>query len=266
MAIGRKSDPGGASLRAWPALAGLAALSLMAACQGLPKLNADAAVLTATAPGVLPEAPDCASCHAYPLHDVNHQYHLISANVNRNNLGQPELNNITTCLDCHMNSIRSFAFQHSDTVWVNANGDTLMQHTEPTDRPARITTWNGWRPLPDTSFGIPEGPQLAERIDSMIFRYARMGKDVRWRTSHAHDNGVVDVAFAPNDVTSPDSLATAYKPRDLSCSAVTCHNTRAATYRFMDPSKGFSNCPSLDGMDPTCNETAAGPVFKRGAF
>jgi len=67
-------------------------------------------------------------------------------------------------------------------------------------------------------------------------------------------------------VTAPESLATAYKPRDLSCSAITCHNTRAATYRFMDPRRGFSNCPSLDGMDPTCNETAAGPVFKRSAL
>lgn len=249
---------------AWRAAAGMAALSLLAGCDGLPKLSADPAVLTATAPGAVPAAPDCASCHTYPLHDVNHQYHLISANVNRNNLGQPELNNVTTCLDCHYNSIQSFAFTHSDTVWGDANGNELLQHTSPTDIVLKTTTWRGWRPLPLMPVDTALGRFLAADIDSMIFRYARLGQMVQWRTGPAHDNGVVDVAFAPNDVTSPDSLATAYKPRDLSCSAIACHNTRAATYRFMSPRLGLSNCPSLDGNDPTCHETAA-PAPKRGA-
>jgi hypothetical protein len=248
----------------WWGGAGWVALALLGACDPVPKLAADPAVLTASTPGSVPAAPDCASCHAYPLHDVNHQYHLISANVNRNNLGQPELNNVTTCLDCHYNSIRAFRFTHADTVWGDSTGQELFQHTSPSDIVLKTTTYQGWRPLPDFAVDTARGRFLAADIDSLIFRYARGGKMVQWRTGRAHDNGTVDVAFAPNDVTSPESLATAYKPRDLSCSAITCHNTRAATYRFMSPALGLSNCPSLDGNDPTCNETTA-PAPKRSA-
>jgi hypothetical protein len=230
----------------------------------MPKLSADQAALTASQPGAVAEAPDCASCHTYPLHDVNHNYHLMSANVNRNNLGQPELNNVTTCLDCHFSSIKSFRYVHADTVWGDSSGQEIFQHTSPKDIVLKVTSYQGWRPLPSAPVDTGRGRFLAADIDSMIFRYARAGKMVQWRTGPAHDNGVVDVAFAPNDVTSPDSLATAYKPHDLSCSAVTCHNTRAATYRFMSPRLGLSNCPSLDGNDPTCHETLA-PSAKRGA-
>jgi hypothetical protein len=233
----------------------MAALSLFCACDPMPKLAPDTAALTASTPGAVPAAPDCASCHAYPLHDINHQYHLISANVNRNNLTFPQLNNVTTCMDCHFNSIRSFTFPHSDTVWFDSNGIEVFQHTDK-DTP-HVTVWRGWRPLPQFPVDTARGRFLAQDIDSLIFRYARQSKHVPWRTGRAHDNGVVDVAMAPNDVTSPDSLSTAYKPRDFSCSAVACHNQPAATYRFMDPSRGLSNCPSLNGADPTCNEFPA---------
>lgn len=272
MAIGFPGRPRGAGKKSFrlAAVPGAVAvvsamLCALCACDPVPKLSPDAVALTASTPGAVPEAPDCASCHAYPLHDVNHQYHLISANVNRNNLGQPELNNVTTCMDCHFNSIQSFTFTHSDTVWGDADSNEVFQHS-PGDIVLRTTTWRGWRPLPAFPVDTTRGRFLAEEIDSLIFQYARAGKHMQWRTGPAHNNGVVDVAFAPNDVDPPDSLATAYKPRDLSCSAMTCHNTRSATYRFMDPVKGFSNCPSLDGNDPTCNEVSSGPVFKRGAL
>lgn len=238
-------------------------LSLLSGCDPLRQLNPDPVALSA-ATDANPAAPDCASCHAYPLHDVNHNYHLMSANVNRNNLGQPELNNVTTCMDCHFNSIRGFGYTHSDTVWADSAGQELMQHTSPSDIVLRVTNYPGWRPLTTAPADTGRGRFLAEEIDSLIFRYARAGRMVQWRTGRAHDNGIVDVAFPPNDVTAPESLATAYKPRDLSCSAVTCHNTRAATYRWMSLRRGLSNCPSLDGNDPTCQETAA-PAAKRGA-
>ncbi|MDB5051765.1 MAG: hypothetical protein JWO30_4836 [Fibrobacteres bacterium] len=226
---------------------------VLIACEGVPKLSADPALLASSEASTLPPSPDCASCHTYPLHDVNHNYHLMSANVNRNNLGQPELNNVTTCLDCHYNSIKHYRFVHSDTVWADSSGQELFQHTSPSDVALRIANYPGYRPIPVTGAAdTSRGRFLAADIDSMIFRFARAGKMVQWRTAYAHDNGKVDVAFAPNDVTSPESLATAYKPRDLSCSAVTCHNTRSATYRWMSPRLGLGNCPSLDGNDPTC--------------
>jgi hypothetical protein len=224
-------------------------------CDAVPGLSADPVLLASRETGNPPASPDCASCHTYPLHDVNHNYHLMSANVNRNNLGQPELNNVTTCMDCHFNSIRHFAYVHSDTVWEDINGVELMEHTSPTDKVRSVANYPGYRPIPTTgSADTTRGRFLAAEIDSLIFRYARAGQMVHWRTGYAHDNGSVDVAFPPNDVTSPDSLNAAYKPRDLSCSAITCHNTRSAVYRWMSPRTGFSNCPSLDGFDPTCNE------------
>ena len=245
----------------WLRAAVVAAFSLLSACDPMPKLAPDNATLMARAPGTMPGSPDCASCHAYPLHDINHQYHLISANVNQNNLTFPQLNNVTTCMDCHFNSIQHFTFLHNDTTWFDSNGIEVFQHTDKDT--AHVTVWRGWRPLPQFPVDTTRGRFLAQENDSLIFRYARIPKHVPWRTGPLHDNGVVDVALAPNDVTSPDSLATAYKPRDFSCSAVACHNRPAATYRFMDPSRGLSNCPSLLGNDPTCNEFPA--AAKRGA-
>lgn len=223
-------------------------------CELVPKYSPDPVLLSSTGSAAPTAGPDCSSCHAYPLHDVNHNYHLMSANVNRNNLGQPELNNVTTCLDCHFNSIRHFSFVHSDTFWTDAAGEDIMQHTQPTDRIKEVLDWPGYRPLGYAGADTSRGRFLAAEIDSMIFRYARAGKMVQWRTARAHDNGIVDVSFPPNDVTGPELLAKAYNPKDLSCSAITCHNTRAATYRWMSPRLGLSNCPSLSGDDPTCFE------------
>src|SRR6185369_12901875 len=76
----KRSGPGGTGGRMGRRAACLAALSLFCACDPMSKVSPDTAALTAMTPGSVPAEPDCASCHAYPLHDVNHQYHLISAN------------------------------------------------------------------------------------------------------------------------------------------------------------------------------------------
>ncbi|HLP43054.1 MAG TPA: hypothetical protein VK465_16220, partial [Fibrobacteria bacterium] len=55
--------------RLLPAAALLLALAL-GGCLEKDELTARSAAVTA-APG-----PDCASCHAYPLHDLNHSFHL----------------------------------------------------------------------------------------------------------------------------------------------------------------------------------------------
>jgi hypothetical protein len=243
----------------------LAALSWLWACDTLPNLAPDTAALTASAPSMVPPSPDCASCHAYQAHDLLHQYHLVSANVNRDNLGRPKLNNVTTCMDCHFNSIRSFSFTRSDTIWRNSKGQEILQHTSLSDKILRISTSRSWRPLPQTPVDTARGRFLAEEIDSLIFRYARIGEMVQWRTGSAHEDGGGDVAFAPNDIQPPASPAASYRARDLSCSAIACHNSPSVSYRFMSPAKGISNCPSLAGNDPTCNETAD-PAGKRAAL
>jgi hypothetical protein len=223
-------------------------------CEFKPNFSAQNGLMdvAGSTPAATIMGPKCNSCHTYPLHDVNHNYHLMSANVNRNNLGQPELNAVTTCSDCHFNSIQHFTYLHHDTIWVNAAGDTISAHTLPTDLIGKIDSYSRWRPVPYLHVDTSRGEALATEIDSLIFRQARLGQMVEWITSAAHNNGVVDVAFTPNNVTKPQFLKTAYRPQDLSCSTITCHNQRDPSYRFMSPRLGLSNCPSLDGHDPTC--------------
>jgi hypothetical protein len=132
----------------WPALSLSAALSLLTvSCDLIPKSAPDPSLLASSGSSAPPAGPDCASCHAYPLRDVLHAYHLMSSTVNRDNLGQPELNNITTCMDCHFNSVRHFSFVHSDTVWGDSAGNEIMQHTLPSDKILKITDYPGYRPL-----------------------------------------------------------------------------------------------------------------------
>jgi hypothetical protein len=238
----------------------------LAACDYKPKLSTQPALLAG--PGASPVSmtgPSCSSCHTYPLHDVNHNYHLMSANVNRNNLGQPELNAVTTCLDCHFNSIRHFAYTHTDTTWMDSNGIELTGHTSPSDKVMKVDAYPRWRPVPYGIADTARGEALATEIDSLIFRRARVGEMVEWMTSWTHNDGVVDVEFAPNNVTQPEFLKTAYRPKDLSCSAMTCHNSRDRGYRWMSLRQGLSNCPSLDGHDPTCPGEVAAPAPKETA-
>ncbi len=234
---------------------------VLAGCEIAPKLTTQSDLLTGS--GSTPasqKGPSCNSCHSYPLHDVNHNYHLMSANVNRNNLGQPELNAVTTCMDCHFNSIRHFSYVHSDTTWMDSNGVELTGHAHASDKIMKTVSYPRWRPLPYATMDTTRKEALATEIDSLVFRQARMGEMVEWMTSWAHNNGVVDVAFAPNDITKPEFLVSAYRPKDLSCSTVTCHNQRDPGYRWMSPRLGLSNCPSLDGHDPTCPGEVGPPV------
>jgi hypothetical protein len=261
----KRSGPGSTGSKIRGRASALAALSWLWACDPISNLAPDTAALTASAPGGVPAAPDCASCHAHQLSDALHQYHLASATVNRDNLARPGLNNVTTCMDCHFNSIRSFSFTRSDTIWGNSNGQKILRPASPEDKILTISNSRMWRPLPQMPADTGRGWLLAEEIDSLIFRYARIGEMVQWRTGPAHQDGGGDVAFAPNDLETPGSSATAYRARDLSCSAIACHASPSITYRFMSPAKGFSNCPSLSGNDPTCNETTV-PTGKRAAL
>jgi hypothetical protein len=213
-------------------LLSLLAMISASGCDSIPGLAADPA-LAASSGSSSPASPDCASCHAYPLHDINHYYHLVSADPKRYRQGQPAPEYAITCLDCHFNSLQHFAYRPSDSEWA-------------------------YRPIPTLgSSDTARGRALAGEIDSLIVRYARAGSMAQWRTGFRHWNGKVDVAFPPDNVTSSASLGTAYNPRDLSCSTVECHKKPAAVYRWMSPRRGFGNCPSFDGNDPTCSEIPA---------
>jgi hypothetical protein len=248
-----------ASLRAASVLAGVLSgvlSGILIGCQPFPGLDSDPA-LTAVSSGSgqpLPASPDCASCHAYPLHDINHYYHLVSSDTMRYRSGKPVPNYVATCLDCHFNSIKHFPFTRQDTVWADSQGRELPMHGSPSDVVLRTREVPEYRPIPASGpADTARGRLLAAEIDSLIQRYARAGKPVPWRTGFLHLNGSVDVTFPPDLVSFPESLATAYRPRDFSCSAIACHKKPAAVYRWKS-SRGFGNCPSFDGMDPTCSE------------
>lgn len=232
----------------------LAAALLLCACDPLPRLSPDPTLLTAqsTAPA---QGPDCSSCHAYPLRDVHHQYHLVSVNVNRNNHGDAKLNSASTCMDCHFTAVRRYGYVHSDTVWGDADGNELEEHTSPTDIVLKVATHPRWRPVPYPGGDTLRGEALADEIDTLVSRRERLGETVEWMTSMAHNNGKVDVAFPPNAVSPAESLATAFRVADLSCSTVACHSTRNVRYRWKNPAKGLGGCPSLSKNDSACGET-----------
>jgi hypothetical protein len=219
-----------------PTISAIMAL-LLAACDPLPGLQADPALASSRA-STPPASPDCSSCHAYPLRDINHRFHLVLADAKRFRQGQPDFQYQTTCLDCHFNSIRHFSFSRSDTTLGIAKGTVFTP--VPANGPADTT----------------RGQALAVEIDSMIAAYARAGKMAQWRTGFRHFNGRVDVALSPGDLSDPES-SVAYNPRDFSCSTVECHKQPQAVYRWMSKGKGFSACPSFDGNDPTCGEVPA---------
>lgn len=228
------------------------ALTGISACEFISKLAPNPRLASSGGEAGELDAPNCASCHAYPLNDVVHSYHLLSTHVNSNNLGRPEHNALTTCLDCHSQSIRHFGFSHSDTTWVDKDGNPIEQHTAPDDKVGSVAIYPRLRPLPYIPVDILRGEALAAEVDSLIFRYARLGDMVPWRTGTAHDNGKVDVSFPFNNLTGKIPPAEAYRPRDISCSSISCHNSPEKPYRFMSSLRGLSHCPSLDDGDSTC--------------
>jgi hypothetical protein len=201
-------------------------------------------------------APHCAECHDYPLHDILHQFHLTTYVVNRDGLANPALNGAVTCMDCHFKSIRHVAFNLPESTWVDTNGNELSGHFSPSDQ-LHITLYRKYHPVPYVS-GYEGGSRpdsVARALDTLILTEARFGRVVRWMTDMAHYDGIRQVAFAPNNVTDSAHLSTAYNPKEISCSAVACHNRAAVRYRWASPSRSLSGCPSLSGHDTTCGET-----------
>jgi len=169
----------------------------------VPALWAEDELLNAKDTG--PVGPNCASCHPYDIMDQNHQFHLWGANV-RDKMEQerPGLNNRVTCLDCHYRAIAHFGFGGS----------------------------REYRPVPYGEVDTSRGAALGAEVDALIASYAQTQKLVPWRTSTLHFDGKVDVDFPPNVASTAPNPATAYNPRNMTCSALACHESLSDAYKW----------------------------------
>jgi hypothetical protein len=174
--------------------------------------------------------PDCASCHAYPLRDTNHVYHLFHTDSSITN------NRPITCLHCHNTAIKSRDTTFQDSIFRDTNGNEFHSIDFPDipeirDFPlARIETLIRNRPV-----AMPPRPGPRPEI-------------LEWMTSLAHMNGVVDVVF---DTSSIDTArfrgaAASFNPKESTCSAMACHPAQGP-YRWAIPSR---NLPILKGELP----------------
>lgn len=209
-----------------------ACLLLLAGCGDF-RMEKEA--LTARTTGPAPMGPDCASCHAYPLKDTNHVFHLFETGDSK------DINGPVTCFDCHSTAVAKRPFVIRDSIFI----DSLDNQ------------WSSW------DFPVdPAGPTVADtirtyrldRIDTVaqerpVPAPARPGARPEWEeyiTSIAHMNGKVDVVFADrvSHPTKWGGAKAAWLPEKETCSAVACHPNPGQHWRFAAPGKGL---PALEG-------------------
>jgi hypothetical protein len=237
----------------WPSA--LTFLGILAGCDLYPPVKVQEQLTSPTpmnANGQMAkQGPNCASCHNYPLSDVHHAYHLLSSNVDRKQIENPKLNGMTTCMDCHFNSIRHFSITRNDTIWGDANGNEIFDLPGPTDKVLRIEAYKVFRPLPYGMVDTTRGRFVSDSLDTVAVHQFALGQIVEWMTGSSHMNGKVDVVMAPNNVLVADSLPTAYRPKDYSCSTVACHSINEL-YRWGSPKSKVGHCPSIGNENPEC--------------
>ena len=103
-------------------VAALASGFLLIGCLEIPKPDPASLNSVSTAP---PAIPDCAGCHAYPLHDVNHTYHLRAFNTREGVQAKfiyERKNGVIVCMDCHFGSVAHRNYVWFDTIW-GTDGD-----------------------------------------------------------------------------------------------------------------------------------------------
>lgn len=187
--------------------------------------------------------PDCASCHAYPLEDENHHFHLFHTVPNK------EINGPITCMDCHATSMARRPFTLLDSIYADSLGNewSSADYAADTTQPpladsirgrltfVRVDTLRQERPVP-----VPE-------------RDGRLPELTEYMTSLAHMNGVVDVVFHPRVTDTakfPGMRAEFNRPRET-CSAVACHpRGESPHWRFAAPSKGLEELMGRPGDIP----------------
>jgi len=218
-------------------------------------LKPDQAALTANAPATR-TAPDCASCHAYPLHDVMHNYHLRALNPRstmQEKFAKERKNGVIICMDCHFGSVAHRNYMWYDTLWGVDPDINDASSRLPDDPIYRIDSTPGFLPLP---LGLPGSQANSDRVNAMMDSAADIGSVVTWLTAQNHLNGIVDIAFSSSIVLDTTRSRNAYRARDLSCSAIECHNAPKKTYRWASKSLGLTGCPTLEHtpvLDASCD-------------
>jgi hypothetical protein len=188
--------------------------------------------LTATSQ-VAQSGPNCASCHAYPLLDTNHIYHLITEPGTNIRNDEP-----ITCLHCHNRSIAGRDTTFLDSIFVDTLGIQFSSLVYPDIVEFR------------------HAPYRIGRVENVV-RFRPIGAPLRpgrqpelreWMTSLAHMNGKVDVDFNKTSIDTArfKGEAANYNPDELTCSAVACH-PNPGKYRWPAPSRGL---PTLTGDVP----------------
>ncbi len=214
----------GVPRRFWKAA--LAAIAILAAVFGCRNETPGLTSVSKSAPS----GPDCASCHAYPLRDTNHVFHLFKTDSSITN------NRPITCLHCHNTSIKGRDTAFQDSVFLDPNGNEFHALDFP-DIPeirayplARVETLVRNRPIAMPARPGPE-PEMRE-----------------WMTDLAHMNGVVDVVFDPSSIDTSRfrGAAASFNPKEATCSAMACHPNQGP-YRWAVPSR---NLPILKGELP----------------
>jgi hypothetical protein len=185
--------------------------------------------------------PDCAGCHAYPLTDRNHKFHLAETEPDN------KLNGPITCLDCHAKSIR---FQVV-TLFDSTYEDTLTG-----ERAHTIVHPN---PLDTNSEGRIIRNLAFIRVDTLIQHHprpapARAGDVPQFQeylTSLAHLNDHVDVEFEARDSDTGrfQGQTASFNPKQESCSAVACHPVDTP-YSFGSIAKGLPALPPVEPENP----------------
>ena len=201
---------------------------LLAGCEALDQGDLSART-TASQAGAA-----CASCHAYPLRDLHHQYHLFNADTLRI---VKNVNGRITCVDCHADAMASQTHLLLDSIcvdalkpsgWSSFDEQTDFRKCLQSNPLGRVDTLRQHRPVP-----MPPRPGEVPILEE-------------WMTGMAHMNGRVDVKF---DIRVSDTLlypgGAEWNADALTCSAVACHE-HAGHYRWAIPSQGL---PGMRGHE-----------------
>lgn len=187
-------------------------------------------------------APDCSACHAYPLRDTNHTYHL------NGNLVDKRVNGPVTCLDCHATAIAKRPHVVLDSLFRDADGNEWSTADFPID-PKDTTIADTLR----RDFTFLRIDTLAQERPIPVA--PRAGAKPLWEeyvTSLAHMNGKVDVEFHPR-VTNAARFAgmkAEFLPEKETCSAVACHPNDNPYWRFADSARGLRELTGQSGDLP----------------
>ncbi len=235
----------------------IAAIAVLSGCLvGCLNLKPDEVELTSPSTSrVSLSIPDCAGCHSYPLNDVNHNFHLRSASTRESMesiFPYERKTGVMVCMDCHFGSMAHRGYTWYDTLWGTADDLRVTADKLPGDPIYRIDSIPGFLPMPA---GVPEAEITAGKVDHLMDSAASIGAVVAWLTSLDHMNGVVDVEFSPNIVLDTSLSKMAFQPRDLSCSAIECHNAPKKVYRWASHELRLPGCPTpihTPELDSSC--------------